>query len=134
MQAAQAEQEAVRLKIEEDCRKQTEAFEVRFSAVGEVVKGLMGNLQKIEASMSGLQGQVAESRRVHEASTEAMMAMMKKLMPDEDGKEPKAPARSAARRAASDSPDDARGRSRSKERRLAEKKAKAAKDGTSSTD
>ena len=65
-----------------------------------------------------------------------------KIAPDDDGTEPKAPARGAARRTASDSPDDARGRSRSKERRVAEeakkakaaKAAKAAKDGTSSTD
>ena len=129
MQTAQAEQEAARKKIEDDCKKQTEAFEVRFSAVEDVVKGLMGNLQKIEATMSGLQGQVAEARRVQEASTETMMAMLKKMMPDEDGKA-KAGARSSARRSDSGSPEDARRRSRSKERRLNEKKAKEGSGGS----
>ena len=122
MQAAQAEQETARKKIEADCRTQTEAFEARFAAVETVVNGLMGNLQKIETTISGLQGQVADARRVQEASSESMMAMLKKLLPDEDGKA-KTPARSAARRADSGSSDGARGRSRSRERRPNEKKA-----------
>ena len=109
-------------------------FEVRFSAIEDIVKGLISTIQSVENSMTALQGQVAESTRKTQASMDAMMAMMKEITPVKDDKEPKASARSAARRSASASPDDKRGRSRSKERRLAEKKAKAAKDGTSSTD
>ena len=133
MQASHAEQETARRKIEDDCRKQTETFETRFTSLETIVHGLMGNLQKLETTITGMQGQVAEARRAQEASTESIVSMLKKLVPADD-EEPKAPAKGAARRSGSASPDDARGRSRSKERRLAEKKAKAAKDGTSGTD
>ena len=129
MQAAQAEQEAARKKIEEDCRKQTEAFEARFAAVETVVNGLMGNLQKIEITISGLQGQVADARRVQEAYSESMMAMLRKLLPEEGGKA-QPPAKSGTRRADSGSADGARGRSRSKERRLNEKNSLEASSGS----
>ena len=90
-----------------------------------------------------MQGQVAEARRAQEASTESIMTMLKKLVPADDAKDDdnaKASARSAARRTGSDSPAGARGHSRSldervaKERKLAEKTAKAAKEGSRGTD
>ena len=115
MQASHAEQETARRKIEEDCRKQTETFETRFTSLETIVHGLMGNLQKLETTITGMQGQVAEARRAQEASTESIMSMLKKLVPadeDKDDDNAKASARSAARRTGSDSPAGGRGRSR----------------------
>ena len=129
MQAAQAEQEAARKKIEADCRTQTEAFEARFASVESIVNGLLSNLQKIESTISGLQGQVVDARRVQEASSESMMAMLRKLLPDDDGKA-KTPAKSGTQRADSESAEGTRGRSRSKERRLSERKALEGSSGS----
>ena len=85
----------------------------------------MGSIARVEASLTKQSEAAAEAQRKNQTTMDALMAMVKKLAPDDEDAAPKIPIR-AARRAVSGSPGE-RGRSRSNERKLAAEEARKAK-------
>lgn len=130
MQAASTEQATARKKLESDCSAQAEAHEARFKEVEKVVHGVLANLEKLEHTVSGLQGQIADARRAQDASTESITAMLKRLLPAEDG-EPAATKRLLTKRDDDNKDDDTRANRRE---RTPPREREQAESGAGGTD